>query len=278
VQTPAVTERTSPEETIMSYVEFDDITKVFTDAKRGTSLVTLDHVSLSLEKQELLCLLGPSGCGKSTLLNMIAGFEKPTSGTVRIGGRAVDAPGSDRGMVFQQATLMPWLPVWENVAFYHKLQGRSKKDRRALAQPYIDLVGLTGFEDHYPAELSGGMSQRVGIARALLLDPGVILMDEPFAALDAQTKSEIQEELVTIWQKSRSTIVFVTHSVDEALLLGTQVAVMTHRPGRIRELIPVDLPRPRDITSPRFNDLKRHVLALIREEATAANRLARQAA
>jgi NitT/TauT family transport system ATP-binding protein len=147
-----------------------------------------------------------------------------------------------------------------------------------LAQPYIDLVGLTGFEDHYPAELSGGMSQRVGIARALLLDPGVILMDEPFAALDAQTKSEIQEELVTIWQKSRSTIVFVTHSVDEALLLGTQVAVMTHRPGRIRELIPVDLPRPRDITSPRFNDLKRHVLALIREEATAANRLARQAA
>jgi NitT/TauT family transport system ATP-binding protein len=278
VQTPAVTERSSPEEAIMSYVEFDDITKVFTDAKRGTSLVTLDHVSLSLEKQELLCLLGPSGCGKSTLLNMIAGFEKPTSGTVRIGGRAVDAPGSDRGMVFQQATLMPWLPVWENVAFYHKLQGRSRKERRALAQPYIDLVGLTGFEDHYPAELSGGMSQRVGIARALLLDPGVILMDEPFAALDAQTKSEIQEELVTIWQKSRSTIVFVTHSVDEALLLGTQVAVMTHRPGRIRELIPVGLPRPRDITSPRFNDLKRHVLALIREEATAANRLARQAA
>jgi NitT/TauT family transport system ATP-binding protein len=262
----------------MSYVEFDDITKVFTDAKRGTSLVTLDHVSLSLEKQELLCLLGPSGCGKSTLLNMIAGFEKPTSGAVRIGGRAVDAPGADRGMVFQQATLMPWLPVWENVAFYHKLQGRSKKERRALAQPYIDLVGLTGFEHHYPAELSGGMSQRVGIARALLLDPGVILMDEPFAALDAQTKSEIQEELVTIWQKSRSTIVFVTHSVDEALLLGTQVAVMTHRPGRIRELIPVDLPRPRDITSPRFNDLKRHVLALIREEAKAASRLARQAA
>lgn len=262
----------------MSYVEFDDITKVFTDAKRGTSLVTLDRVSLSLEKQELLCLLGPSGCGKSTLLNMIAGFEKPTSGTVRIGGRAVDAPGADRGMVFQQATLMPWLPAWENVAFYHKLQGCSKKERRALAQPYIDLVGLTGFEDHYPAELSGGMSQRVGIARALLLDPGVILMDEPFAALDAQTKSEIQEELVTIWQKSRSTIVFVTHSVDEALLLGTQVAVMTHRPGRIRELIPVDLPRPRDITSPRFNDLKRHVLALIREEAKAASRLARQAA
>jgi NitT/TauT family transport system ATP-binding protein len=278
VQTPVVTECSSPEETIMSYVEFDNITKVFTDAKRGTSLVTLDHVSLSLEKQELLCLLGPSGCGKSTLLNMIAGFEKPTSGTVRIGGRAVDAPGSDRGMVFQQATLMPWLPVWENVAFYHKLQGRSKKERRALAQPYIDLVGLTGFEDHYPAELSGGMSQRVGIARALLLDPGVILMDEPFAALDAQTKSEIQEELVTIWQKSRSTIVFVTHSVDEALLLGTQVAVMTHRPGRIRELIPVDLPRPRDITSPRFNDLKRHVLALIREEAKAVSRLARQAA
>jgi NitT/TauT family transport system ATP-binding protein len=257
----------------MSYVEIDNVCKVFADPKRGRELLTLDQVSLSLEKQEFLCLLGPSGCGKSTLLNMIAGFETATTGQVRVGGQSVDRPGSNRGMVFQQPTLMPWLPVWENVAFFHKLQGRSAKERRDLAQPFIDMVGLTGFEMHYPTELSGGMSQRVGIARALLLNPDVILMDEPFAALDAQTKEEIQEELVTIWQKSRSTIVFVTHSVDEALLLGTQVAVMTHRPGRIRELIKVGLPRPRDITSPHFNDLKRHVLQLIREEASAAHRL-----
>ncbi|AKJ67513.1 MAG: ABC transporter ATP-binding protein [Burkholderiales bacterium] len=259
----------------MAYVQIDDVSKVFTDARRGTELLTLDRISLHLEQREFLCLLGPSGCGKSTLLNMIAGFESASSGRVSVGGRQVDQPGANRGMVFQQATLMPWLTVWENVAFYHKLQGRGKRERRELAQAYIDLVGLTGFENHYPSELSGGMSQRVGIARALLLNPDVILMDEPFAALDAQTKEELQQELVTIWQKSQATIVFVTHSVDEALLLGTQVAVMTHRPGRIRELIGVDLPRPRDVTSPRFNDLKRHVLGLIREEACAANRLAR---
>ncbi|MGF6297856.1 MULTISPECIES: ABC transporter ATP-binding protein [Paraburkholderia] len=150
----------------MAFVELDDVSKVFADARGGTGLLTLDHVSLSLEKYELLCVLGPSGCGKSTLLNMIAGFEHPTSGTVRVDGKPVTAPGADRSVVFQQATLLPWLPVCENVAFYHKLQGRSKKERQELAQPYIDLVGLTGFEHHYPAELSGGMSQRVGIARA----------------------------------------------------------------------------------------------------------------
>jgi NitT/TauT family transport system ATP-binding protein len=254
----------------MSYVVFDGIGKTFVDPRRNTALVTLEDVSLSVGEHELLCLLGPSGCGKSTLLNMLAGFEHPTSGRITVDGKSITAPGADRGMVFQQPTLMPWLPVWDNVAFAQRLKGRSKAERRRLAQPYIDLVGLTGFEDHYPAELSGGMSQRVGIARALLLNPGVILMDEPFAALDAQTKADIQEELVTIWQKSRCTIVFVTHSVEEALILGTQVAVMTHRPGRIRELIPVDLPRPRDTTTHRFNEMKRHVLGLIREEAALA--------
>ena len=260
----------------MPYLEINDVCKVFSDPKRATELTTLDHISLDLAQQEFLCLLGPSGCGKSTLLNMIAGFESATSGRVLVGGKQVHKPGAERGMVFQQPTLMPWLPVWDNIAFHYKLKGRSAAERRDLARPYIEMVGLRGFENHYPAELSGGMSQRVGIARALLMNPDVVLMDEPFAALDAQTKEEIQEELVTIWQKSRSTIVFVTHSIDEALLLGTKVAVMTHRPGRIRELIPVDLPRPRDITSPAFNDLKRHVHALIREEASAAMRLQRE--
>ncbi|WP_372395712.1 ABC transporter ATP-binding protein [Azospirillum sp. HJ39] len=250
----------------MASIELQNITKIYSDTKRKRDLLAIDDVSLTVERNEFLCLLGSSGCGKSTLLNMIAGFEKPTKGTVTVGGKPVDGPGADRGMVFQQATLMPWLPVWENIAFHLRLKGWRKTDRRAAAQEYIDLVGLKGFENHYPAELSGGMSQRVGIARALLLNPQVILMDEPFAALDAQTKMDMQEELVAIWQKQRCTIVFVTHSVDEALVLGTQVAVLTSRPGRLRERIELDLPRPRDITSPRFNDHKRHILNLIREE------------
>ncbi len=251
----------------MASIDLHNITKIYTDAKGKRQLLAIDNVSLSVAPNEFLCLLGSSGCGKSTLLNMIAGFEKPTSGALLVGGKPVEAPGADRGMVFQQANLMPWLPVWENVAFHLRLKGWRKADRRAAAQAYIDLVGLTGFENHYPAELSGGMSQRVGIARALLLKPQVILMDEPFAALDAQTKLDMQEELVSLWQKQRSTIVFVTHSVDEALVLGTRVAVMTSRPGRIRKLIDLDLPRPRDITSSRFNDHKRYILNLIREES-----------
>ncbi len=254
----------------MSFIELDHIVKVFKDRKRGTDMLAIDDVTLKLPQKEFLCLLGPSGCGKSTLLNMIAGFEFPTSGTVTVAGKPVTGPGAERGMVFQQANLMPWLPVWDNVAFSLKLQGKSQAERRRAAQPFIDTVKLTGFENHYPSELSGGMAQRVGIARALLLNPTVILMDEPFAALDAQTKLEMQEELVTLWQRYESTIVFVTHSVDEALILATKVAVMTHRPGRIRELIDVALPRPRDSTSQAFNDAKRHVLSLIREESALA--------
>ena len=255
----------------MASIELKNIVKIYKDRKRGRELLTIDHVDLFVERNEFLCLLGPSGCGKSTLLNMVAGFEKATEGSVIVGGKPVTGPGSDRGMVFQQPTLMPWLPVWENVSFSLKLAGKNAKERRLAAQSMIDMVKLTGFENHYPAELSGGMAQRVGIARALLLNPEVILMDEPFAALDAQTKMEMQEELVSIWQRHQCTVVFVTHSVDEALILGTQVAVMTHRPGRIRELTKLDLPRPRDSTSPEFNEYKRHILALIREESALAH-------
>ncbi|MEI8304724.1 MAG: ABC transporter ATP-binding protein [Burkholderiales bacterium] len=254
----------------MSFIQLDHIVKAFHDPQRDTRTLAIDDVSLSVERNQFLCLLGPSGCGKSTLLNMIAGFEKPTEGTVRVGGSPVEGPGADRGMVFQQPNLMPWLPVWDNIAFALKIQGVPRQARMDAAQPFIEAVKLRGFERHFPSELSGGMAQRVGIARALLQNPAVILMDEPFAALDAQTKLEMQEELVAIWERYRSTIVFVTHSVDEALILGTQVAIMTHRPGRIRELIEVDLPRPRDVTSPVFNELKRHVLAMIREEALLA--------
>lgn len=254
----------------MSFIELTHIVKEFNDPVRGAKTLAIDDVSVSVAKKEFVCLLGPSGCGKSTLLNMVAGFEKPTSGQVAVDGRPITGPGADRGMVFQQANLMPWLPVWDNIAFALKLAGKSQAERKAAAQPFIDAVKLRGFENHFPSELSGGMAQRVGIARALLQNPAVILMDEPFAALDAQTKLEMQEELVTIWQKYSSTIVFVTHSVDEALILGTQVAIMTHRPGRIRELIRIDLPRPRDVTSVAFNQLKRHVMDIIREEAELA--------
>ena len=250
----------------MATIEIFHLSKIFKDAKRKSDVVALDDINLEVAKNQFLCLLGPSGCGKSTLLNMIAGFEKPTSGTVTVDGQLITAPGSDRGVVFQQANLMPWLPIWENVAFHLLLRGGQKGERRAIAQRYIDMVGLTGFENHYPSELSGGMNQRVGIARALLMNPQVILMDEPFGALDEQTRMDMQNELVRIWQQHQGTIVFVTHGIDEALTLGTHVAVMSARPGRIREIIPIDLSRPRDITSPQFNQTKRHILDLLRSE------------
>ena len=248
----------------MAGIAIDQVTKTFTDSKRGTALLTLDRIDLAVAENEFLCLLGPSGCGKSTILNMIAGFEQPTSGSVHVGGKLVTAPGADRGMVFQQPTLMPWLPVWENIAFHLRLAGRGRAERRAAAQPFIELVGLQGFEEHYPAELSGGMSQRVGIARALVMNPGVILMDEPFGALDEQTRMDMHGELTQIWQRHGGTIVFVTHGVDEALTLGTHLAIMSARPGRILDVIALDLPRPRDITGARFIELKRHVLGLLR--------------
>jgi NitT/TauT family transport system ATP-binding protein len=245
----------------MSFITIDRVSKEYADPRRGTT-VALSEVDLHIEHNEFVVLLGPSGCGKSTLLNVVAGFEGPSSGEVRMEGRTIAKPGPDRGIVFQAPTLMPWLPVWENVAFHRRLQGDGKRARRAAAQRYIDTVGLGGFEEHLPGELSGGMSQRVSIARALLLNPAVILMDEPFAALDSQTRMELQEELVRIWQTERCTIVFVTHSIEEAIILGTKIVVMTPRPGRITRQLDVPLTRPRDTTSPAFNDLKRDLLAL----------------
>ncbi|MBB5499820.1 ABC transporter ATP-binding protein [Paraburkholderia sp. MM5384-R2] len=253
----------------MALITIDRVSRTFEDTKRKQTVTALDNVSLSVERNELLCLLGPSGCGKSTLLNMIAGFDKPTAGTVSVGGSVVEEPGADRGVVFQQANLMPWLPVWENVAFHLKMRNVGKSERRERAQRYIEMVGLKGFENHFPSELSGGMNQRVGIARALLMNPEVILMDEPFGALDEQTKMDMHAELIRIWRESRSTIVFVTHGIDESLALGTHVAVMSARPGRIRELLPIELERPRDPTSATFNDYKRHILSLLRPETVA---------
>jgi NitT/TauT family transport system ATP-binding protein len=255
----------------MAMIEISHVSKIFRDAKRKVDVTAIDDINLSVAKNEFVCLLGPSGCGKSTLLNMIAGFEKPSSGALTVDGQSITGPGSDRGVVFQQANLMPWLPIWENVAFHLLLRGGQKGERRAIAQRYIDMVGLTGFENHFPSELSGGMNQRVGIARALLMNPQVILMDEPFGALDEQTRMDMQNELVRIWQQHQGTIVFVTHGIDEALTLGTHVAIMSARPGRIREVIPLDLRRPRDITSPQFNERKRHILDVLRSERANAS-------
>jgi NitT/TauT family transport system ATP-binding protein len=253
----------------MDAITIERVSKRFQNTRTGADMTVLDDVSLTVRENDFLCLLGPSGCGKSTLLNMLAGFEQPSAGTVLVAGEPVTRPGAERGMVFQQPTLMPWLPVWENVAFHLRLKGANRAARRAAAQTYIDMVGLTGFENHHPSELSGGMNQRVGIARVLLMNPRVILMDEPFGALDEQTKMEMHSELVRIWQLHRGTVVFVTHGIDEALTLGTHVALMSARPGRIDALLQLDLDRPRDVTSPRFNDYKRFILSRLRGEAAA---------
>lgn len=252
----------------MTLITVDKVSRIYEDRQRKTQVAALDNVSLTVGRNEFLCLLGPSGCGKSTLLNLIAGFDMPSQGTVNVGGQVVEGPGADRGVVFQQPNLMPWLPVWENVAFHLKMQNMGKALRRERVQRFIEMVGLKGFENHFPSELSGGMNQRVGIARALLMNPEVILMDEPFGALDEQTKMDMHAELVRIWRESKSTIVFVTHGIDESLALGTHVAVMSARPGRIRELIPIEMDRPRDPTSAIFNDYKRHILSLLRPEAS----------
>jgi NitT/TauT family transport system ATP-binding protein len=229
----------------MATIQISNVSKTFRDLKRKTDVIALDDITLSVEKNEFLCLLGPSGCGKSTLQNMIAGFEKPSSGQVTVDGRAITSPGADRGMVFQHANLMPWLPVWENVAFHLLLRGSQKLMRREAAQRYIDMVGLTGFENHYPSELSGGMNQRVGIARALLMNPQVILMDEPFGALDELTRMEMQDLLLDIRAKTSATVMFVTHSISEAIYLSDAVVVFSKRPAVIADYIEVALPYPR---------------------------------
>jgi len=249
----------------MAFLEVKNVEKIFKDEKRGTELQALQNINFSIKENEFVCLLGGSGCGKSTLLNMIAGFEKPTSGEILMDGKKIEKMGADRGMVFQQPTLMPWLSVQKNISFHLKLKGLSLRQQKIEAQKYIDMVGLTGFEKHYPHELSGGMNQRVGIARALLQNPSLILMDEPFAALDPFTKAEMQEELVRIWQENKRTIIFVTHSIEEALILGTKIIVLSKRPGRVNKVIDLDMSRPRDTTSTVFNQYKREILDLIKE-------------
>ncbi len=238
-------------------------------ARRGGEIVAIDRLSLDVADREIISIVGPSGCGKSTLLRLIAGLVRPTSGEIWLDGHQVTDPGADRGMVFQSYTLFPWLTVQGNVEFGPRLRGVPEAERREVADRYIQMVGLVGFEHAYPKELSGGMMQRVAIARALANDPEVLLMDEPFGALDAQTRAFMGELLLDIWQKSPKTILFVTHDIDEALFLGDRVYVMTARPGRFRAEVSLVLPRPRTLevtTSEEFVNAKRRVLAMIREE------------
>jgi NitT/TauT family transport system ATP-binding protein len=239
----------------------------------ATQHVAVENVTLDVPPGQFLVLLGPSGCGKSTVLNVVAGFIEPTCGRVTIDGAIPDGPGADRGMVFQQPTLFPWKTVLGNVAFGPLMTGRSKNAAESEARTLLEMVGLTKFAGRYPKSLSGGMQQRVGIARALANYPKVLLMDEPFGALDSQTRAMMQESLLKVWTEFRITVIFVTHDIEEAIFLGDRVVVMGTAPGRVIADIPIELARPRDqavLFDPYFTRLKRQCMDLIRIESLKA--------
>jgi len=239
----------------------------------GNEVLAIDEIDLKIKNQEFATLLGPSGCGKSTLLRVVAGLTKPTRGVVRLDGNLISGPGQDRGMVFQSYTLFPWLNVQENIRFGLEISGMPKAEQEQIAQEFIEKVGLKGFERTYPKGLSGGMKQRVAIARALANNPAILLLDEPFGALDAQTRALMQELLTQVWEELHKTILFVTHDVEEAIFLSDRVFVMTARPGKIKAEIDIPLERPRSYelkSTEAFLNLKKQALALIREEAIKA--------
>jgi NitT/TauT family transport system ATP-binding protein len=232
----------------------------------GQEVVALDGIDLDVAQGELVCLLGPSGCGKSTLLNAIAGFAPPTAGTIVADGQPVVAPGPARAMVFQEYALFPWMTVEANVAFGLEMKGTPPAERRARVDALLGMLHLQDFRARFPKDLSGGMRQRVAIARVLAIDPPMLLMDEPFGALDALTRRNLQDELLRIWAELRKTIVFVTHGIEESIYLADRVVVMTYRPGTVKQIVPVTLPRPRDPAGAAFNELKREVARLVMEE------------
>ncbi|MBE3588481.1 MAG: ABC transporter ATP-binding protein [Thermoanaerobacteraceae bacterium] len=252
-------------------LSIEEVCKTF-NARAG-DVEALQATSFHVREGEFVTILGPSGCGKSTILRIVAGLTEPTAGRVLLDGREIKGPGPDRGMVFQSYTLFPWLTVRRNIEFGLELRGVPAQERRAVSRHYVELVGLKGFEETFPAGLSGGMKQRVAIARALANDPEILLMDEPFGALDAQTRLIMQEILLKVWEEAQKTILFVTHDVEEAVFLSDTVHVMTSRPGQIKETVCIDLPRPRTYEmkdEPAFLRLKRQLLDLIREESLKA--------
>ncbi len=248
-------------------VRIEDVKKSYMG--RTGEVVALNGVNLNIAENEFLTVVGPSGCGKSTLLNIMAGLLEPTSGKVICNGKEVHGTGPDRGVVFQQYALFPWLTVLKNVQFGLEMKGIKGKEAQEIAMRYIKMVDLEKFKDHYPKELSGGMKQRVAIARAYAANPQVLLMDEPFGALDAQTRTQLQQELLDTWEKEQKTCFFITHDVDEALILGQRVVIMSARPGRIKDIVDVDIPYPRSQEtkmSPRFLELKNLIWSQVYQE------------
>jgi NitT/TauT family transport system ATP-binding protein len=241
-------------------LEFSEVSKEYSRADREEKLSVLDRISFSARSNEFVCLLGPSGCGKSTLLKMAAGLEQTTSGTVSLGGQKITAPRSGCNMVFQDYALFPWLTVERNIAFGLELQRLDQESVRQSVARLIHLVGLDGFERSLPSQLSGGMKQRVALARSLVLAPQVLLMDEPFGALDSFTRMEMQEELIKLWRQRPFTVLFVTHDIEEAVYLADRIVVMTPRPGRVKTIVSVPLARPRQRTDERFTAIRNHLL------------------
>ncbi|SDG26611.1 MULTISPECIES: ABC transporter ATP-binding protein [unclassified Duganella] len=248
----------------MSHILVSQVNKVFQTAER--EVVALKDINLEIPQGQFVCLLGPSGCGKSTLLNAVAGFAPPSSGSITADGKLVTAPGPERGMVFQEYALFPWMTVAENVAFGLQIKGQPKAQIAATVEQLLTMLSLQDFRNRYPKDLSGGMRQRVAIARVLALDSPIMLMDEPFGALDALTRRNLQDELLRIWAELKKTIIFVTHSIEEAIYLADRIVVMTYRPGTVKRDILVDLPRLRDPAAAEFNALKRELGQLVMEE------------
>jgi ABC-type nitrate/sulfonate/bicarbonate transport system ATPase subunit len=251
------------------FIAFRNVQKRFRDVREGRIVHAIDDISLDIDRGEFVTVIGPSGCGKTTLLNILAGFEKPSAGRVLLEGEPIDGPGADRGVVFQEYALFPWLTLRQNVEYGPREQGIPAALVRERTDRTLAMVRLAGAENRYPHELSGGMRQRAALARVLINDPKILLMDEPFAALDAQTRARLQQEVAKLWIDTRKTVFFVTHSVEEAVLLGDRVIAMTAMPGRLKADMRISLPRPRDPTSPPFNDHRRALENLLVEEMTA---------
>jgi len=268
VSNTALTQSMANVDVTQGHIQIQDLTITY---GRGKShFIAIDRISLDIHPGQFVCLIGPSGCGKSTILNAIAGFIQPTDGIVQVDGQVIQTAGGDRGMVFQHPSLFPWKTVLGNVAHGPRMAGKSKAQAHRLAKEFLEMVGLTNFANNYPATLSGGMQQRVAIARALINYPRVLLMDEPFGALDAQMRILMQEHLLKLWEAFKATVVFVTHDIDEAIFLGDRVAIMSANPGHILADLPVNLARPRHLElmlQPNFAELKRRCFDLIRRES-----------
>jgi NitT/TauT family transport system ATP-binding protein len=252
----------------LSALEVSGVHKAY--ARNGKSLAIVDIGEFAVREGEFVTLIGPSGCGKSTFLHIMGGFIKPEAGSIRVDGREVSGPGPDRGMMFQEFSLFPWKSVAGNIAWGLEAQGFDKSRIEEIVERQLAMIGLADFRDHYPAELSGGMKQRAALARVLAFDPKVLLMDEPFGALDAQTREGMQEELMNLWERTKKTVVFVTHDIDEAVFLADRVVVLTARPARVREEVKIDLPRPRDIAvrkSVKLLEYRNYIWDMIRSES-----------